>query len=55
MHTKCFNQLKADPDRQDTWIAGIIQAQAKDKGRSTKIIMETTLTGRKSKKNGMTH
>jgi len=33
---KSFNRLKADPDRHDTWIANLIQAQAQAKGMSTK-------------------
>jgi len=33
---KRFNRLKADPERRDTWIAGLIQAQSQEKGRTTK-------------------
>jgi len=35
---KLFHQLKKDLDRHDTWIAGIIQAQALAKGVSTKAL-----------------
>jgi len=35
---KSFNLLKADPDRHDTWIANLIQAQAQAKGTSTKTL-----------------
>jgi len=35
---KSFHQLKNDPDWRDTWIAGIIQAQALAKGVPTKAL-----------------
>jgi len=35
---KSFHQLKADPDRRDTWLAGIIRAQVTAKGTSTKAL-----------------
>jgi len=35
---KAFHQLKSDPDRQDTWLAGIIRAQAMAKGTTTKTL-----------------
>jgi len=35
---KTFHRLKADPNRQDTWITNLIQAQAQAKGVKTKTL-----------------
>jgi len=44
---KSFNLLKADPDRRDTWLSNLIQAQAQAKGTSTKTSGNSTDKRRK--------
>jgi len=47
---KRFNQIKADPERRDTWIAGIIQVQAQAKGCKVKSLWKQHRAAEKARK-----